>query len=292
MILDGKIVSSEIKKQLASEVETMLKAGKRSPHLCAILVGENGASETYVNSKEKNCREIGFNSSVLRFPENISEKELLDKIKAINSDDTIDGLIVQLPLPKHINVQKVTETISPSKDVDGFHPVNTGRLMQNLPCYIPATPYGIILMLQHYKIETEGKHCVVLGRSNIVGMPMSVLMSRNSNPGNCTVTICHSKTKNLSDITRSADILIAALGRPGFVKADMVMKDAVVIDVGITRVASSETKSGFKITGDVDFPEVSKIASYITPVPGGVGLMTIAGLLKNTMNSAKGIIEY
>ncbi len=270
----------------------MLKAGKRSPHLCAILVGENGASETYVNSKEKNCREIGFNSSVLRFPENISEKELLDKIKAINSDDTIDGLIVQLPLPKHINVQKVTETISPSKDVDGFHPVNTGRLMQNLPCYIPATPYGIILMLQHYKIETEGKHCVVLGRSNIVGMPMSVLMSRNSNPGNCTVTICHSKTKNLSDITRSADILIAALGRPGFVKADMVMKDAVVIDVGITRVASSETKSGFKITGDVDFPEVSKIASYITPVPGGVGLMTIAGLLKNTMNSAKGIIEY
>jgi methylenetetrahydrofolate dehydrogenase (NADP+)/methenyltetrahydrofolate cyclohydrolase len=292
LILDGKIVSAEIKKQLALEVEAMLKTGKRAPHLCAILIGENGASETYVASKEKNCKEVGFNSSVLRFPESISEKELLNKIIEINSDDSIDGLIVQLPLPKHINVQKVTETISPVKDVDGFHPLNTGRLMQNLPCYIPATPYGIILMLQHYKIETEGKHCVVLGRSNIVGMPMSILMSRNASPGNCTVTICHSKTKNLSDITRSADILIAALGHPDFVKADMLMKNAVVIDVGITRVPSSETKSGFKLTGDVDFAEASKIASYITPVPGGVGLMTIAGLLKNTMAARLGTINF
>jgi len=292
LLLDGKIVSAQIKKNLTEEVEGLLKSGKRAPHLCAILVGENGASETYVASKEKNCREIGFDSTVLRFPDSITEKDLLEKIKAINSDDSIDGLIVQLPLPRHINVQKVTETISPAKDVDGFHPVNTGRLMQNLPCYIPATPYGIIMMLEHYKIETEGKHCVVLGRSNIVGMPMSVLMSRNSKPGNCTVTLCHSKTTDLSNFTREADIIVAALGKPNFVKADMVMKGAVVIDVGITRVPSLETKSGFKITGDVDFPEVSKIASWITPVPGGVGLMTIAGLLMNTMAACKKSIVY
>ena len=291
-ILDGKIVNSEIKLKLALEVEKMVKAGKRPPHLCAILVGNNGASETYVASKAKNCSEIGFKSSVLRFDDSISEKELLEKIREINTDDSIDGLIVQLPLPSHINVQKVTETISPSKDVDGFHPVNAGKLMQNLPCYIPATPYGIILMLEHYKIDTSGKHCVVIGRSNIVGMPMSVLMSRNSNPGNCTVTLCHSKTVDLPSITLTADILIAALGRPGFVKAEMVKEGVIVIDVGITRVTSQQTKSGFKITGDVDFDNVSKKTSWITPVPGGVGLMTIVGLLKNTLKAAQKEIEY
>ena len=221
-ILDGKIASAAIKQKLALEVEGLLNKGGRAPHLCAILVGENGASETYVNSKAKNCFEIGFKSSVLRFPVSIGENELLNKIDEINSDDSIDGLIVQLPLPAHINVQKITEAITPLKDVDGFHPVNSGRLMQNLPCFIPATPYGIILMLEHYKIETEGKHCVILGRSNIVGMPMSVLMSRNSNPGNCTVTLCHSKTENLFSIIQLADIVIAALGKPNFVKEEMV----------------------------------------------------------------------
>ena len=292
MLLDGKIASAEIKEQLAAEVADMIKNGKKAPHLCAILVGENGASETYVASKVKNCNEIGFISSVIRLPETISEKELLEKIRNVNGDDSIDGLIVQLPLPKHINVQKVTEAINPAKDVDGFHPVNAGRLMQNYPCYLPATPYGILLILDFYKIETSGKHCVVLGRSNIVGMPMSVLMARNETPGNCTVTLCHSKTTNLTEICRSADILIAALGKPSFVKGNMVKDGVVVVDVGITRLPSTETKSGFKITGDVDFAEVSPKASWITPVPGGVGLMTIVGLLKNTMKSAKREIQY
>ena len=291
-ILDGKIVSSDIKQKLALEVTKMVEEGKRPPHLCAILVGSNGASETYVSSKAKNCLEIGFKSTVLRLEDSISENDLLKKIKEINSDDAIDGLIVQLPLPSHINVQKVTETISPSKDVDGFHPVNTGRLMHNLPCYIPATPLGILLMLEHYKIETSGKHCVVIGRSNIVGMPMSILMSRNAYPGNCTVTLCHSKTIDLPSISRSADILIAALGRPGFVKADMVKEGAIVIDVGITRVPSPLTKSGFKIIGDVDFDQVSQRASWITLVPGGVGLMTIVGLLTNTMKASRKEILY
>ena len=285
-------MSSDIKQKLALEVAKIIKEGKRPPHLCAILVGTNGASETYVSSKAKNCLEIGFKSTVLRLEDSISENDLLKKIKEINSDDAIDGLIVQLPLPSHINVQKVTETISPSKDVDGFHPVNTGRLMQNLPCYIPATPLGILLMLEHYKIETSGKHCVVIGRSNIVGMPMSILMSRNVYPGNCTVTLCHSKTIDLPSISRSADILIAALGRPGFVKADMVKEGAIVIDVGITRVPSPLTKSGFKIVGDVDFDQVSQRASWITPVPGGVGLMTIVGLLTNTMKASGNEIFY
>ena len=291
-LLDGKIVSSDLKLKLALEVEKLRNAGKRSPHLCAILIGSNGASETYVASKAKNCMEIGFKSSVLRLDDTISEEDLLRKIREINSDNTIDGLIVQLPIPIHINVQKVMETISPSKDVDGFNPVNTGRLMQNLPCFIPATPFGILLMLEYYKIETSGKHCVILGRSNIVGMPMSVLMSRNSNLGNCTVTLCHSKTVNLSMITRSADIIIAALGRPGFVKEDMVKEGAIIIDVGITRVPSVQTKSGFKITGDVDFDNVSKKASWITPVPGGVGLMTIVGLLMNTLKAARKEIKF
>jgi methylenetetrahydrofolate dehydrogenase (NADP+)/methenyltetrahydrofolate cyclohydrolase len=229
---------------------------------------------------------------VFRFTDSISEKELLGKINQVNEDESIDGLIVQLPLPDHISVQKITETILPQKDVDGFHPVNVGRMLQNLPCYIPATPFGILQIFERYKIETSGKHCVVLGRSNIVGLPMSVLMARNSYPGNCTVTLCHSKTKNLADISRNADILIAALGKPGFVKADMVKDGAVVIDVGITRVPSSQTKSGFKISGDVDFENVFPKCSYITPVPGGVGLMTIAGLLQNTLKAAKREINY
>ncbi len=292
MILDGKLASTEIKLQLKSEVEKMVAHGLRAPHLCAVLVGNNGASETYVASKVKNCAEVGFKSSLIRFPDNVSEVELLTKINEINFDNSIDGILIQLPLPAHINVQKVMESISPAKDVDGFHPVNTGRMMQNLPCYIPATPYGILLMLEHFKVETEGKYCVIIGRSNIVGMPMSILMSRNAYPGNCTVTLCHSKTVDLPAITQKADILIAAIGRPGFVKAEMVKDGVVVIDVGITRIPSTETKSGFKITGDVDFQEVSKKASWITPVPGGVGLMTIIGLLKNTLRSSKKEIQF
>lgn len=292
ILLDGKKLLAEIKSEIAQEVTQLKNSGKRSPHLAAILVGDHGASETYIASKIKNCDEVGFTSSVFRFDDSIAEKDLLKKIIEINEDESIDGLIVQLPLPKHIQVQHVTEIIAPWKDVDGFHPLNVGRMMQNLPCYIPATPAGILLMIERYKIVTAGKHCVVLGRSNIVGLPMSVLMARNNDPGNCTVTICHSKTKNLDVITRSADILIAALGRPGFVKADMIKDGAVVIDVGITRVSSSESKNGFKISGDVDFNSVAPKCSYISPVPGGVGLMTIAGLLKNTMAAAKNELEF
>jgi len=286
ILLDGKITSSAIKQELAAEVALRIKNGKRTPHLCAILVGNNGASETYVASKVKNCAEVGFKSSLIRYDVTVSEKELIDKITEINNDPEIDGLIVQLPLPDHINVQLVTETISPLKDVDGFHPLNLGRMVQNLPAYLPATPYGILLMIEHYKIETAGKHCVVLGRSNIVGMPMSILLSRNAYPGNCTVTLCHSKTKDLESMLSSADIIIAALGKPEFVKANMVKEGAIVIDVGITRIKSDKTKSGFKIVGDVAFEEVAPKCSYISPVPGGVGLMTIIGLLKNTLRAA------
>jgi methylenetetrahydrofolate dehydrogenase (NADP+)/methenyltetrahydrofolate cyclohydrolase len=292
ILLDGKKVSTEIKSELASEVKKMKAEGKRAPHLAAILVGNNGASETYIASKAKSCEEVGFGSSVLRFKETISEKDLLNKIIEINLDKNIDGLIVQLPLPKHINVQKVTETILPEKDVDGFHPLNVGRMMQNLPCYIPATPFGILVLMERYQVETSGKSCVVLGRSNIVGLPVSMLMARNTYPGNCTVTLCHSKSKNIEKICSEADILIAALGKPGFVKAGMVKQGAIVIDVGITRVASEQTKSGFKISGDVDFENVSPKCSFITPVPGGVGLMTIIGLLKNTMKAAKKEIYF
>ncbi len=291
-ILDGKIASAEWKTVLAKEVNELLSNGKRAPHLCAILVGSNGASETYVASKVKNCAEIGMRSSLVRFETSITENELLQKIQEINNDDAIDGLIVQLPLPPHINVQKVTEAISPAKDVDGFHPVNAGRMLQNLPCYIPATPYGILLMLEHFKIETSAKSCVIIGRSNIVGMPMSVLMSRNGNPGNCTVTLCHSRTPDIKSISKDADIVIAALGKPYFLKADMVKDGAIVIDVGITRIESTQTKSGFKIAGDVDFENVSPKCSWITPVPGGVGLMTIVGLLKNTLRAARKEINY
>jgi len=283
ILLDGKKTSEAIKAQIAAEVALM----RKPPHLAAILVGNDGASETYIGSKVKTCEQIGFKSSLFRFDNSVSEKELLEKIIAINKDNDIDGLIVQLPLPKHISARKVTETISPSKDVDGFHPVNVGRLAQGQPCYIAATPKGIIQLLEHYKIETSGKHCVIVGRSNIVGLPMNLLMSRNAYPGNCTVTVCHSKTKNIKEYTLQADILIAALGKSEFIIADMVKEGAVVIDVGITRVSSTETKSGFKLKGDVKFDEVAPKCSYITPVPGGVGPMTIIGLLQNTLSAAR-----
>ncbi len=287
VLLDGKKLSSEIKLEIATEVKQWIADGKKVPHLAAVLVGNNGASETYVASKAKNCVEVGFKSTLIRLDEGVSEETLLSLIFRLNENPEIDGFIVQLPLPKHISVQKIMEAIDPQKDVDGFHPVNAGRLLQNLPCYIPATPYGILMMLERYKIETSGKHCVIIGRSNIVGMPMSVLMARNGYPGNCTVTLCHSKTKNVVDVVRSADIIIAALGVPNFVKAEMVKEGAVVIDVGITRIESTETKSGFKICGDVDFEKVAPKCSYISPVPGGVGLMTIIGLLKNTLTAAR-----
>ena len=291
-LLDGKVASAVWKYTMAEEVKAMVSKGKRPPHLCAILVGNNGASETYVASKVKNCAEVGFESSLIRFEDTITEAELLQKIKEINQDDSIDGLIVQLPLPPRISVQKVTEAISPSKDVDGFHPINSGRMLQNLPCYIPATPYGILLMLEHFKINTTGKSCAIIGRSNIVGMPMSVLMALNNEPGNCTVTLCHSRTKDLGAVTSKSDIIIAALGKPYFLKADMVKEGAIVIDVGITRVTSEKTKSGFKLAGDVDFENVAPKCSWISPVPGGVGLMTIIGLLKNTLRAAKKEISF
>ena len=289
ILLDGKKLSAEIKSEIADEVRKLVASGKRAPHLAAVLVGNNGASETYVASKAKNCAEVGFDSTLVRLEESVTEAALLSKIEELNNNKNIDGFIVQLPLPAHISVQKIMEAIDPDKDVDGFHPVNAGRLLQNLPSFIPATPYGILLMLERYRIETSGKHCVIIGRSNIVGMPMSVLMARNGYPGNCTVTLCHSKTKNLPDVVRSADIVIAALGSPKFVKAEMIREGAVVIDVGITRIESKESKSGFRIAGDVDFENVAPKCSYISPVPGGVGLMTIIGLLKNTLSAAKQI---
>ncbi|MBT8196742.1 MAG: bifunctional 5,10-methylene-tetrahydrofolate dehydrogenase/5,10-methylene-tetrahydrofolate cyclohydrolase, partial [Bacteroidia bacterium] len=266
-LIDGKKTAAEMKLEMKSEVDLILGEGLRAPHLSAILVGNDGASETYVAHKIKTCKELGFESSLFRFPEDVSEAELLDKIKEVNNDDSIDGLIVQLPLPKHINSKLVTHAILPSKDVDGFHPVNAGNMMLEDDCFLAATPYGILMLLKRYKIDTEGKHCVVLGRSNIVGTPMSVLMSRNTYPGNCTVTICHSRTKNLKELCKQADIVIAALGKPLFVKSDMVKEGAVVIDVGITRIKSTKTKSGWKLVGDVDFDDVSPKCSYITPVP-------------------------
>jgi len=253
--------------------------------LAAILVGNNGASETYVASKVKNCEETGFISSLIRLEETVSEYILLETIQKLNNDITVDGILVQLPLPKHISDQKVIEAIDPKKDVDGFHPVNVGKLVQGLETFIPATPYGIMLLLEHFNIDTKGKHAVVVGRSNIVGRPMSILLSSNVNKGNCTVTICHSHTPNIESFCKDADILVAALGKPGFITANMVKPGAVIIDVGITRVADETTKSGFRIKGDVAYNEVSEVASAITPVPGGVGLMTIAGLLKNTMQA-------
>lgn len=286
-LLDGKFVSEKLKEEITAEAAGVLAVSGRKPHLVAILVGHDGGSETYVASKMKNCEKVGFKSSLYRYEDSVTEEELLAKIDEINKDELVDGLIVQLPLPKHIDPEKVTEKIDFRKDVDGFHPVNLGRMMRNLPCFIPATPYGILLMLKEYKIETAGKHCVVVGRSNIVGSPMSILMARNAYPGNCTVTLTHSKTKNLKEIVRSADIIVAAIGKKNFVTADMVKDGAIVIDVGINRETSTLTKSGYKLFGDVDFENVAPKASWITPVPGGVGLMTIIGLLKNTLASAK-----
>jgi methylenetetrahydrofolate dehydrogenase (NADP+)/methenyltetrahydrofolate cyclohydrolase len=286
-LLDGKYVSEKVKIQIADEAAEFLSNTGRKPHLVAILVGNDGGSETYVASKMKNCEKVGFKSSLHRYDSSVTETELLAKIEEINNDADVDGLIVQLPLPKHIDPEKVTETIDHRKDVDGFHPINLGRMMRNLPCFIPATPYGIMLMLQEYNIDTAGKHCVVVGRSNIVGSPMSILMARNANPGNCTVTLTHSRTKDLKEQILQADIVIAAIGKKNFVTADMVKPGAIIIDVGINRETSTETKSGFKLYGDVDFENVAPKASYITPVPGGVGLMTIVGLLKNTLASAR-----
>lgn len=289
-LIDGNATAAEIKKEIAVEVAKMIDNDIPAPHLAAILVGEDPASQSYVGAKEKDCKAVGMTSSVYRMPETTTEDELLGTIDFINSDPDIDGLIVQLPLPDHINVDKVIGNINPAKDVDGFHPTNVGRMMLGWPSYLPATPAGIIELLDRYNIETSGKKCVVLGRSNIVGSPMSVLMSRKGNPGNATVTLCHSRTENLKEVCREADILIAAIGVPEFVTEDMVKPGATVIDVGIHRVKSDKTKSGFKLIGDVKFEEVSKVASAMTPVPGGVGPMTRVGLLLNTLKSAKGEI--
>lgn len=289
-LIDGKATSQAIKEELKIAVQKMLDVGKRAPHLVAVLVGNDGASETYVSNKIKTCKEVGFDSTLLRFDPSITEEELLQEIDRLNHDENVDGFIVQLPLPSHINVPKITEAILPEKDVDGFHPINIGRMTQQMPCYLPATPKGIIQLIERYDIDTVGKHCVVIGRSNIVGTPMAILLSRNTYPGNCTVTLCHSQTKDIGAITKQADIIIAAIGRPGFIKADMVKEGAVVIDVGMTRITSSETKSGFRLVGDVDFKNVAEKCSYITPVPGGVGPMTIIGLLQNTLLAAQKVI--
>jgi methylenetetrahydrofolate dehydrogenase (NADP+)/methenyltetrahydrofolate cyclohydrolase len=285
-LLDGKYVSEKLKIEIAEAAAKILAETGRQPHLVAVLVGHDGGSETYVASKIKNCEKVGFKSTLVRFEDNVTEEELLKKVEELNADADIDGIIVQLPLPKHIDPEKVTERIDHRKDVDGFHPVNLGRMQRNLPSFIPATPYGITLMLKEYGIETVGKHCVVVGRSNIVGSPMSILMARNTTPGNCTVTICHSRTPDIKSITLQADILIVAIGKKNFITADMVKEGVVVIDVGMNRETSALTKSGFKLYGDVDFENVAPKASWITPVPGGVGLMTIIGLLKNTLASA------
>ena len=285
-LLDGKLVSQAVKDDLKTKTSQLREKGGKIPHLAAILVGNNGASETYVASKVKSCEEIGFRSTLTRLEEQISEEELLQHIKQLNDDADVDGILVQLPLPKHISEQKVIDTIAAEKDVDGFHPVSVGRMVQGLPSFLPATPYGILLLLEHYHVETKGKHAVVIGRSTIVGRPISILLNRNAYPGNCTVTVCHSHTPNLKEICLQGDIIIAALGKPEFLTADMVKEGAVVVDVGITRVKDETKKSGFAIKGDVAFSEVAPKCSYITPVPGGVGPMTIAALLMNTFNSA------
>ncbi|TBR19530.1 MAG: bifunctional methylenetetrahydrofolate dehydrogenase/methenyltetrahydrofolate cyclohydrolase FolD [Chitinophagaceae bacterium] len=286
-ILDGKICAQAIKDELKLAVVQLIAEGKKVPHLAAILVGNNGASETYVAAKVKACEEAGFISTLIRLEETVSEEKFLTAITTLNNDSNVHGILVQLPLPKHISEEKIINAIHPEKDVDGFHPVNVGKMVQGVPTFIPATPYGIMLLLDHYKINTKGLHAVVIGRSNIVGRPISILLSENKNPGNCTVTLCHSQTKNMADLCRDADIIIAALGKPAFVKADMVKQGAIVVDVGITRVVDASKKSGYKLLGDVDFENVSSLCSWITPVPGGVGPMTIAALLKNTFQSCK-----
>lgn len=286
-LIDGKKIALEIKAEIAQEVKNIINKGGKIPHLAAILVGHDGGSETYVANKVKSCEEVGFKSTLIRFEENVTEKELLAKVHELNKDNDVDGFIVQLPIPKHINEQAVIEAINPNKDVDGFHPVNIGRTVLGMPSFVSATPFGIIELLKRYKIETSGKHCVVLGRSNIVGRPISILLSQKGKYGDATVTVLHSRSKNLEEICASADIIIAALGQPEFVKANMIKEGAVVIDVGTTRVKSEITKSGFKLTGDVKFDEVAPKCSFITPVPGGVGPMTIVSLLKNTLLAAK-----
>ena len=286
-LIDGKATAAAIRREIREEVDYMRHSHEKVPHLAAILVGHDGASETYVSGKEKACREVGFESTVIRYENTITEEELLEKVDQINRDASIDGLIVQLPLPEHIDEQKVIESIDPKKDVDGFHPVNVGRMVIGLPAYISATPAGILELIRRYQIETEGKHCVVIGRSNIVGKPMSILLARKDYPGNCTVTVCHSRTRNLKEIVRQADIVVAALGKAKFLTGDMVQEGVVVIDVGITRLPSDKTKSGWKLWGDVDFETVAPKSSFITPVPGGVGPMTIVSLLRNTLLAAK-----
>ena len=286
-IIDGKAIAAQIKLEIAEEVNQIVASGGKRPHLAAILVGHDGGSETYVASKVRTCEEVGFKSSLIRYEEDVTEEELLSKVVELNNDSDVDGFIVQLPLPKHISEQKVIETIDYRKDVDGFHPINVGRMSIGLPCFVSATPAGIVELLKRYDIETSGKHCVVLGRSNIVGKPMATLMMQKGNPGDCTVTVCHSRTKDIKKYCLEADIIIAALGSPGFLKADMVKEGAVVIDVGTTRVPSNQTKSGFKLKGDVEFDEVAPKCSYITPVPGGVGPMTIISLMRNTLLAGK-----
>ncbi len=287
VLIDGKETASKIKLEIAEEVKKITASGGKRPHLAAILVGTDGASETYVNYKVKDCEQVGFESSLVRFDEKISEQELLDKVNELNLDPDIDGFIVQLPLPDHIPETRVIEAIDPSKDVDGFHPVNAGRLLIGMPCFQSATPAGIIELIRRYNIETSGRHCVVIGRSNIVGKPIAALLAQKRDPGNCTVTVCHSRTKNIKELCLQADIIIAAMGQPGFLTEDMVPHGAVVIDVGTTRVKSEETKSGFRLKGDVDFEGVAPKCSYITPVPGGVGPMTRVSLLLNTLKAAK-----
>ena len=284
-ILDGKKAAQAIKAELKIEVAQLAAEGKKIPHLAAILVGNNGASETYISAKVKACEEIGFMSTLLQLEEDISAVKLFDTISHLNSDPDVDGILVQLPLPKHISEEQVINAIDPDKDVDGFHPVNVGKMVQGLPTFIPATPYGIMLLLDHFKIDTKGKHAVVIGRSHIVGRPMSILLSANTNPGNCTVTVCHSQTHNIKEFCRQADIIVAALGKPEFVTADMVREGAIIIDVGITRTSDTSRKTGFRLKGDVLFDEVAPKCSWITPVPGGVGPMTIAALMKNTYRS-------
>lgn len=284
VILDGKKISQEIKKEISETVKSIIASGKPAPHLAAILAGNDGASETYVGHKEKDCHEVGFRSTVLRFPDSVSRNELLSEISRLNDSDDITGLIVQLPLPKHISEKEIIEAINPAKDVDGFHPVNVGKMVTGLPAFVSATPYGIIELMKRYAIETAGKNCVVLGRSNIVGRPMANLLSQKAYPGDCTVTVCHSRTKNIREICVNADIIVAALGVPEFLTADMVKEGAVVIDVGITRV-KADNKNGFRLVGDVKFDTVSEKASFITPVPGGVGPMTRVALLKNTLKA-------
>ena len=286
-LIDGKKISLRLQEKIALEVTQMLALGLKQPHLAAILVGNDGGSETYVASKIKACERVGFNSTLIRLPDSVTEEKLLQAVYDLNNNNDVDGFIVQLPLPRHINEHKIIEAINPCKDVDGFHPLNVGRMVLNLPCYVSATPYGIVNLLEAYHIETSGKHCVVIGRSHIVGSPMSILLAKNTALGNCTVTLCHSKTKDLISHTLKADIIICALGIPEFLTANMVKEGVVVIDVGTTRVKSTESKTGFKLKGDVKFDEVAPKCSFITPVPGGVGPMTIASLIKNTLLASK-----